>query len=106
MRITFVLAALLITASCDSAVADTVRSPRPPASANARFALSATLSPVAVMNSSANSRFVLAVGLDAVKAAPPGNSRYTLVSRLGDPQTLGTCNGTLPDPLFRNGFEN
>lgn len=54
---------------------------------------------------SASGRYALHADLDAVMPALPHNARYTLQSRLGE-QTQGSCGAPLPDPLFRNGFEN
>ena len=54
---------------------------------------------------SPDGRFAMLADLHEKQAPLPGNGRYTLSSSLGD-AALGTCGGSLPDPLFANGFEN
>lgn len=73
--------------------------------ASGRYALQASLVPSKRAAITGDGRFALVADLDPVRAALPANGRYTLYSRLGDAQNLGTC-GTVVDEVFRNGFEN
>lgn len=73
--------------------------------ANGRYALRASLMPSKRAAMTGDGRFALVADLDPVRAALPANGRYTLDSKLGDAQNLGTC-GTVVDEVFSNGFEN
>ena len=73
--------------------------------ATGRFALQSTLQQPLRKALSPDGRFAMLADLHEKQAPLPGNARYTLSSSLGD-AALGTCGGSLPDPLFANGFEN